>query len=155
MAKIDYNDNGDPRSGQKLTYQIECGPIIENHLRNEINNALTDIINLSNDDYGIRIESLNLNKLITTQIKNNILEEVLEKLTPYYRTEFYSTLRYYPDGVKLRIAPWWDDYWQEIKFRDFVKEEIKFYDKSDKEDLIKLKEEFDYCSNMINKIIGE
>ena len=148
MAKIDYNIFGDPRKGQNLTYQAKnMRGIMEYHLKREIDDTLNDIIN---NDNGFNIESLNLNKLITDKMKDNIAKKIEEKLTPFYTDEFYSTLRYYGnDGVKLRISPWWDDVWQEIKLRDLVKEEIDIYGELEKEDLIKLKEEFDHCSSLI------
>ena len=157
MAKIDYNMHGSPRSGKKFTYSMEnMRGIMQDHLKKQINDMMDEVIDDLDNGFALNIESLNLNKLITDVIKELISKQVLEKLSPYYTDEFYSTLRYYgSDGVKLRISPWWDDVWQEIKFRDFVKEEIQYYENTEKEDLIKLKEEFDYCSNMINKRIGE
>ena len=151
MAKIDYIMHGSPTTGKKFTYTMEgMRGIMEDHLKNQINDVMDEVIDDLDNGFAFNIESLNLNKLITNAIKELIAKQVLEKLTPYYTDEFYSTLRYYgSDGVKLRISPWWDDVWQEIKLRDLVKEEMDSYGEPEKEDLIKFKEEFDHCSSLI------
>ena len=74
MAKIDYNIFGDPRKGQNLTYQAKnMRGIMEYHLKREIDDTLNDIIN---NDNGFNIESLNLNKLITDKMKDNIAKKI-------------------------------------------------------------------------------
>ena len=50
----------------------------------------------------------------------SLTPEIMNAVTPYYKDEFYSSI----SRDKLIISPWWDDFWQEIKIVDIVKDSV-------------------------------
>ena len=57
---------------------------------------------------------------IKTMLVESLTPEIMNAVTPYYKDEFYSSI----SRDKLIISPWWDDFWQEIKIVDIVKDSV-------------------------------
>ena len=57
---------------------------------------------------------------IKQMIVESLTPEIMNAVTPYYKDEFYSSI----SRDKLIISPWWDDFWQEIKIVDLVKDSV-------------------------------
>tara|TARA_R100000664_G_scaffold19628_1_gene28755 strand:- start:3977 stop:4399 length:423 start_codon:yes stop_codon:yes gene_type:complete len=101
---------------------------------------------------GSNIEDV-LNELFNTAkmrkvIVNALVPYIINAVTPYYKDEFYSSISH--DGETLVISPFWDDYWQEIKIIDMVKESILGFDTKS---LTILKKSFEKSIEIINEAI--
>ena len=57
---------------------------------------------------------------IKTMLVESLTPKIMNAVTPYYKDEFYSSI----SRDKLIISPWWDDFWQEIKIVDIVKDSV-------------------------------
>ena len=123
--------------------------LIEDDLKWKVNSTISDVLDDINsginDKLKETLERLNLQRVINTAIRESLVTEVMNDLSPYYRDEFYSTL----SGTKIKISPFWDTVWQEIELEELVKGEIEWMDEV--EDITKLKDAFHHCYNLINE----
>lgn len=123
--------------------------LIEDNLKWRISSTISDVLDDIhsgiNDRLKETLQRLNLKGVIKTAIKESLVTNVMDELSPYYKDEFYSTL----SGTKIKISPFWDTVWQEIELEELVKGEIEWMDEV--EDITKLKDAFHHCYNLINE----
>ena len=61
---------------------------------------------------------------IKMMLVESLTPQIMNAVTPYYKDEFYSSI----SRDKLIISPWWDDFWQEVKIVDIVKDSVDGWD---------------------------
>ena len=84
--------------------------------------------------------------IIKQLLIESLTPEIMNAVTPYYKDEFYSSI----SRDKLIISPWWDDFWQEIKIVDLVKDSVRGWDT---EHLTETRDAFVESLAIINKEI--
>ena len=85
---------------------------------------------------------------IKMMLIESLTPEIMNAVTPYYKDEFYSSI----SKDKLIISPWWDDFWQEVKIVDIVKDSV---DGWDAERLMETRNAFVESLAIIDKAIKE
>jgi len=86
--------------------------------------------------------------IIKQLLIESLTPEIMNAVTPYYKDEFYSSI----SRDKLIISPWWDDFWQEVKIVDIVKDSV---DGWDAERLMETRNAFVESLTIIDKAIKE
>ena len=86
--------------------------------------------------------------IIKQLLIESLTPEIMKAVTPYYKDEFYSSI----SRDKLIISPWWDDFWQEVKIVDIVKDSV---DGWDAERLMETRNAFVESLTIIDKAIKE
>ena len=61
---------------------------------------------------------------IKMMLVESLTPQIMNAVSPYYKDEFYSSI----SRDKLIISPWWDDFWQEVKIVDIVKDSVDGWD---------------------------